>query len=516
MEPIVQFLMPRLDRRQPSPLYLQLREALLEMIQGDRFPAGSRLPPTRTLARQLGLNRTTVCAAYNSLESAGWVASHVGRGTLVVRNAVSGPVRPIGGSPEPVGGIGYSEAVSNLLDGAPERSWESPEPVLEDGDIDFSRLLPDERLFPVRKFRTVVNQILEREGSALLQYGPASGYAPMREVLARRMVQRGLPADPENLLIVSGAQQGMDLVFRMFLDPGSRVVVESPTYSHVLPLLRFHRATILGIPMTTEGMDLDALERTLTSSRVRMIYTMPGLHNPTGITTGPEHRERLLSIAARHGVPILEDGFEEEIRSSGKRVVPLKALDRENQVIHLGTFSKGLFPGLRIGWLLANSEIIRVASEIKSCSDYHTSLLSQAALAEFCRQGHYDAHLERMHRVFRRRLRVALKGMQEKFPEEIRWNPPAGGSCIWLELPAGLSSETLRMQALQEGVRVAPGMPFFDGSGGNRNFRISISRVNEEEIRRGIARLGKTLGEMLKGRQEPSGPVVHRETIPYF
>jgi DNA-binding transcriptional MocR family regulator len=514
MDPKIKFPRVRLKRGGPVPLYRQLRDAILEAVRNGTIPVGSRLPPTRELARRLGVNRTTVCSAYEKLEAEGNVVSRVGRGTTVVRAGGE----PAGRPDPPAAGVGpvrFSQAMRSLRRGDPDRAPEG-DTNGGAGEIDLSRLLPDERLFPVRPFRQIVHQVLAREGRELLQYGPAQGHPPLRRILAERLTRRGLPAEADRLLIVSGAQQGLDIVFRTFLDPNDVVVVESPTYSQVLPLLRFHRARIVGVPVRDEGLDLDLLGNVLAADAPKLIYTMPSRHNPTGVTTSPQHRRRLVDLADRYRVPVLEDGFEEDIDSGSRIPLPLKAFDAGGRVIHLGTFSKGLFPGLRIGWILAEAGIITATAEAKSLSDYHTSLLTQAALAEFCRQGHYDTHLRRLGRVFRRRLRVALRAMHAEFPGEVGWTRPEGGYCIWVQLPPGLSSDRLWREAARRGVRIAPGRPFFPDGSGRRFFRISISRVDEEEIRTGIGRLGEVLARMLEEREEAPEVPATVETIPYI
>jgi DNA-binding transcriptional MocR family regulator len=514
MGPKNKFPRIRLKRGGPAPLYRQLRDAIVAAVGRGEIPAGSQLPPTRDLAGRLGVNRSTVCAAYEALEAEGCVVSRVGRGTTVVRSG-AGAARPAGARGGGTGASRFSQAIRSLRRGDTERS---PDPETDPGseEIDLSRLLPDERLFPVRPFRQVVHQLLAREGRELLQYGPAQGHPALRRILAERLTRRGLPAAAERLLIVSGAQQGLDLVFRTFLDPNDAVVVESPTYTQVLPLLRFHRARVVGVPMRDDGIDLDVLDNVLSAEAPKLVYTMPSRHNPTGITTSMEHRRRLVDLAERYRVPILEDGFEEELEAGGKALPPLKAIDSGGRVIHLGTFSKGLFPGLRIGWILTETEIIEATAEAKSLSDYHTSLLTQAALAEFCRQGHYDTHLRRLGRVMRRRLRVALRAMQAEFPAEVGWSRPDGGYCLWVELPDGMSSDRFCREAARHGVRVAPGQPFFPDGSGRRHFRISISRVDEEEIRTAIGRLGEVLARMLEDREAMPEIPATTDSIPYI
>ncbi|MBI4161929.1 MAG: PLP-dependent aminotransferase family protein [Acidobacteria bacterium] len=504
-----------MNRREGPPLYLQIRDAILDGVRSGRIPPGTRLPPTRDLAKRIGVNRTTVCSAYESLQSGGFAVSRVGRGTTILRADSPARARPRAGRRLGIEESRFSLGVRGLLEATPLAAPDL-EMDLGTSGIDFSRLLPDERLFPVLPFRRAVQTVLAREGRDLLQYGPPRGHLPLREILAARLQRQGVAAPAERILVVSGAQQGIDLVFRVLLDPDDVVAVEAPTYSQVLPLLRFHRARAVGIPMTSEGMDLGVLERVLAEYAPKLVYTMPTRQNPTGVTTRSPHRHRLVALAGQHGVPILEDGFEED-GADGNHSPLLASLDPGGLVILSGTFSKGLFPGLRIGWLcLADPEILDAVAAAKSCSDYHTSLLAQAAVAEFCREGRYDAHLRRLGRIFRRRLRVALRALRSEFPRGVRWTPPDGGHCLWVELPEGLSGDDLGREAARQGVRIAPGRAFFPDESGDRFFRISISRVDEKEIREGVARIGRLLAKMIAGRRPAAAPAKPGESIPYI
>ncbi len=470
-----------LDRGSDTPVYRQIAERVRAWIASGELAPGEKLPPSRELAETLGVNRNTIASAYDELVKSGDVRSHVGQGTFVAASAAESPRAP------------HRFRFSRAVEAAAERVQK---PVVASGHpdpIDFTTLVPDEELFPVDPFRAVLDQVLRREGKTLLQYGPAAGHPPLRAYIAERLRERGVAADAENVLIVNGSQQGLDLVCRSLLDPGDRVALESPTYSIVLPLLAQYHAQMEPIPMTDRGMDLDALEAVLERSRPKLIFTMPTFHNPTGITMDLESRKRLLDLASRYGTPVVEDDFDSELRFDGNPLPALKALDERGSVLHIGTFSKGLFPGLRLGFVVASPPVVATLSRCKLIADYHTSLLLQAAVLEFCREGHYDRHLKRLALIYRDKSRRMTRALEQFFPANVSWTRPEGGYAFWVTLPEELSAEVVLDESARAGVLFTPGSNFFAGGEGDRYLRLSISRVPSERIAEGIERLGAIL-----------------------
>jgi DNA-binding transcriptional MocR family regulator len=281
------------------------------------------------------------------------------------------------------------------------------------------------------------------------------------------------------------------------------VALESPTYTIVLPLLAQYQAQIESVPMTDRGLDLGVLETVLERSDPKLVFTMPTFHNPTGITMDLRSRKRVLELCARHGTAVVEDDFDSELRFDGEELPPLKALDVRDSVLHIGTFSKGLFPGLRLGWIVAPKPVVEALGRSKLISDYHTSMLLQAAVLEFCKQGHYDRHLKRLAGIYRDKSRRLHDALERFFPPEARWTRPEGGYALWVTLPDGLSAEAILAESAKAGVLFTPGSHFFArgaGAEGDRFFRLSISRVSKDRIEEGIRRLGRVLGSQHGGR----------------
>ncbi len=485
-----------LERSAPVPLYLQLRNQIAQFVASGKLPPGSRLPASRDLAEQLGVNRATVSNAYDQLVAEGLARSHVGQGTFIT------------GRPEPHPTADMTWPFSRAMEAAGRQPRHTTPRTEHPNPIDFASLVPDEELFPIEPFRDVLNEVLDREGKQLLQYGPVAGYGPLRDYIAARLAERGVQASPDEVQIVNGSQQGLDLVFRTLVDPGDRVAVESPTYSAVLPVLAQYQAQLLHVPMTHQGMDLRALEVALTRQPAKLVYSMPTFHNPTGITMDLESRKKLLQLAMKHRLPVIEDDFESELRFAGQELPPLKALDEMGLVIYLGTFSKGLFPGLRLGWIVAPHAVVETLSRTKMFSDYHSSPLLQAAVLEFCRRGHYQEHIRRLTKIYRKKSRRLVEAMTRYFPDETSWTEPDGGYAYWITLPEGVSSQALLSESARAGVVFTPGNHFFTGDEGDGSFRMSISRVPLDRIDEGIQCLGEILQRLLaatgtRGRRPP-------------
>ena len=441
-----------LDRTQPQPLYQQLGDAIGRLIDEGVLADGTQLPSSRELARALDVNRNTVSSAYESLARAGRVRSHVGQGTFVA--SVGSRVDPATDQgderPDTRWTLSQAAVSARARVRAPESATTHEDP------IDFASLVPDEELFPVEPFRRVLDEVLEREGKTLLQYGPAAGHPELRRYIAERLGARGGAIDPDCVLIVNGSQQALDLVCRTLIDPGDRVVVESPTYTIVHPLLAQYQAQVEEVPMTSDGIDREALAGALGRANPKFLFTMPTFHNPTGATLDREARRDVLDIAGRHGVPIVEDDFDSELRFEGEPVPPLVTLDRASGVLHIGTFSKALFPGVRLGWIVAPPDAVSALGRSKLIADYHTSLLLQAAVLAFCEGGHYDEHLGRLATIYREKSRGLLGALDRHMPGGVSWSRPEGGFAFWLTLPEGCPAESILAECRERGVSFTP------------------------------------------------------------
>ncbi|MBL8151013.1 MAG: PLP-dependent aminotransferase family protein [Blastocatellia bacterium] len=486
----------RIDRESVIPVYEQIKEHIRGLIEAGQLKPGARLPSSRNLADTLGVNRTTVCTAYEELEADGYLASHVGQGTYV-----TAPDQLVGKTSERRVAQNFTPKFSRRSDFLSTFAQRS-ETLTGSSRADrilFSGLTPEEDLFPVETFRTVLNSVMRERGRELLQYGNPQGYLPLREYISSRLVRYSISAPAEQIAIVTGSQQGIDLIMRTLTDPHDRVIIESPSYGELLPVLAQYEVDVIPIPVGSRGMDLDILEQKLNEQPARLIYSMPNFHNPTGATMELADRKRLVDIVAQHKIPLVEDDYEKDLRFEGTPIVPVKALDTTGTIIYMGTFSKGLFPGVRVAWVAASREIIDRIVLAKRYSDFHTNLLMQAAITEFCVQGHYDAHLRRLHKIYQLRRRRLLDALKREFPDSVSWTKPDGGYALWVTMPPQVDAEDLLLLAKEHGIFFTPGRKFYmEKDCGKSSFRLCYSRTDAEQIDEGIAILGSLIKKLLK------------------
>lgn len=499
-----------IDPASPVPLWRQVRDRVVSLVDDGALRPGDRLPPTRALARTLGLGRTTLVRAYEELRALGYLESRSGSYSTVrrrARPAPSGAGPGAGGELREAPRLRWGRLIRRAARSAradvPDGATGTPPP---DGVIDFSRLSLDPALSPHAELRRCLGWVLARGKGAALDYGDPAGARELREAISRRMRAHGVGVTAGEIVVTAGAQGGLDAILTLLAAPGDRVVVEAPTYGMAHVLLRTRGLVPVEVPVREEGLDLDALERALgRGRRPRLLYTMPSFHNPTGVTTGQAHRERLLSLCEARGVPVVEDGFEEEMKYFGQAVLPVKSMDARGIVLYLGTFSKVAFPGLRLGWIVAPREAAEHLSALEAATRLGGSPLVQAAVARFCGQGLFEAHLRRVHRAFRRRMQAMLRGLDENVPTGVAWSRPSGGYTVWMRLPGPPQSEPgTCARLLSAGVKVAPGRAFFGAPPRAPHARLSISGLDEHAIAEGCRRIGLALRDVLGDGQSPA------------
>ena len=491
--------MLRLERDSRTPLYLQIRNQLREMILDGTLSEGSRLPPERKMAAALGVNRTTVVNAYRELAADGLVEGHVGRGTIVRRPSLTSSQLPEHLITHP---LVWNEYFVPRPEGSREPLLRDLMALLTQADtISFAAGIPAPELYPLDDFRQAMTHTLNTAGQVLLQPCPVEGYYPLRQTIAGRMARRGVTVRAENILTVTGSQQGLDLIGRAFLKAGDEVVVEAPSYLGALQIFSAAGARLLGVPLDEEGMRLDVLENILVRYRPKLIYTLPTFQNPSGCTMAPRRRLRLLELARRHRVPIVEDDPYGELYYTDQDPSPLLALDQDGYVIYLSTFSKILFPGLRLGWVAAPRPVIERLSQIKQLADLHCSTLIQGVVHEFCQRGALDKHLDRVRDLYRQRRDAMLAALAGIAPSGLEWDEPQGGFNLWCRLPPGLKARQLMAEAARQRVALVPGEVFYPDGGGQEEMRLNFSCPPVAQIEEGIQRLGVALTALLKKRK---------------
>ena len=369
--------------------------------------------------------------------------------------------------------------------------------------ISFAGGLPAPEVFPTERFREACDRVLEKQARLALQYGATEGYEPLREMIARHTSRYGVKAKPENVLLTSGSQQALDLIGKLLINPGDRVLVEAPTYLGALQAFNVYGAEYVSVPSDNDGLRSDLLEASLRLGP-KFMYVLPNFQNPGGTTLAEGRRHELVLLADRYGIPIIEDDPYGQLRYEGEHLTPLIVLDRENlrrddgysigNVIYLSTFSKTLAPGLRLGWIVAPPEVISKLVQLKQGADLHTSTFVQMVAYEVARDNFLDEHIKLIRRVYRERRDVMLHAMEEIFPSEVTWTHPQGGLFLWVTLPEGMDCHQLFEVAIKENVAFVPGDSFYASNGhadeGRLHFRLNFSNAAPEQIREGIRRLG--------------------------
>ncbi len=483
-----------LDRQSQIPLYQQIKAHLRQGILSGNLPPGTRLPASRTLAHDLGVNRITVETAYSDLEADGLVFSRVGSGTYVSLSPPL-PVQPLQQleSAWPLWQRN-AQAESVGVKRAERDEYGPPSRPM----IEFASGSSAPHLFPADEFRKVLQAVMRRDGIEALEYGESQGYAPLRVTIARVLASQGLQARPENILITAGSQQALSLVSQLLLKPGDTILLENPTYGGALELFRALHFAVVGVPVDKQGMQVEHLERLLQQHHPKLIYTIPNFHNPTGACLANSRRRELLILADRYNVPVLEDDFVGDLRYDGRAQPSLKALDPGGRVIYANTFSKMLMPGLRVGYLFIEGPIYDSLVHFKRVNDLATSTLIQRALEAYVTVGRYQAHLRRSCLVFRKRRDAMISALKRYLPADVQFEPPQGGLFVWVKFPEEVSTEDLLPLAYEEGVSFVPGSRFFTNSSEGVNWmRLNFVAHAPDEIEEGVKRLAKALHRFL-------------------
>lgn len=476
-----------LNRDQPVPLWRQIYQQLRERILSGSLPPGTRLPPERHLAASLGVNRATVVQAYRELAADGLVAARVGSGTRVMAQGPE-PLTPQEGRPVSVAPPEPPAAPFDWSAQLAMQPWPAEPPLLREAravrsgsrqGISLARgeLAPE--LLPTRE----LSQLLQEAAAANLPwgYGPLAGYGPLRQVLAQRLGRTA----PDEVVITSGAQHGLALVARALAEPGDAVVVENPSYYRSLTLFSGLGLRVLPVPVDAEGMRTDALATLLDRQRPRLIFVMPNFQNPTGTCLSPLRRRQLLSLARLHRVPVVEGDSYGDLWFDAPRP-SLRELDPTGPVLYVGSFSKSVAPGLRLGWVVAPPPVADRLAAVQGQQENGLPLVGQWVLTELVTRGWLDSHLHWLRGELRQRRDALAHALARHLPD-CRWQLPAGGYHLWLEPQENLSALSWFRAAARSGVVVMPG----DLYGSPLGLRLSFSCSTPAELEEGVRRLAR-------------------------
>jgi DNA-binding transcriptional MocR family regulator len=481
------------------PLGQQLVDELRRRVQAGSLGPGERLPPVRGLASSLNVTPETVASAYKRLVDEGYLRGEVGRGTFVAApplRAEEDPLAPFeaGGTLPPFTSAQASASSRELL-----RLASRP------GVVSFAASVAALELAPVDALKQALADTIEQDGAQALQVGATQGYPPLRASIARLLRQRGLDDVDESIVCVtSGCQQGIDLAAKVFVGAGDAVLVEQPSFLGALEAFRARGARVVGVPIEADGLRIEALPALIQRHRPKLLYCMPTYQNPTGRSLSPEKRRALLRIAAANDLPIVEDDSAGFFNLDDGRAPPsLKADDHAGYVIHLGTFSKLIAAGLRLGWLVADPAVFEKLVAAKYASDLSSDALVQRAVYRLLVDGSLDTHVDRARAAYRLRRDVLVQALNRPsvLPDGATFDPPHGGFNLWLDLPRdGPSSTELFLEAVRRGVAFVPG-PFFYSAGGGgpassaavHGLRLSYSALPPAELERGVQLLSEAL-----------------------
>jgi GntR family transcriptional regulator/MocR family aminotransferase len=464
------------DRSGGEPVYRQLERFLLELVRSRRLIPGEQLPASRELADRLGVSRNTVNQAYRALLDEGVLRARVGQGTFVVGEPAGAPAL----ESDPPRSFAWQGLLARRVRATLlPRAGQCPDPLSSDfraGRVDVPSL-------PIGELKRAYARALDR-GAALTEASDPRGLAPLRELIARSLLARGIACAAEEVAVVNGAQQALDLVARTLVDPGfGAAAAFSACEAH-----------LVGVGVDAQGLLVDDLGRILRARRMKLVYATPAVQSPTGVALSEERRRALLVLADRYQLPIVEDDYDSELRYGGPPVPALKQLDRAGQVIYLGTFSKALFAGLRLGYLVAPPALLARIMRVRWPVDFHSDAVTQAALCELLASGALERHVRRVRKLYARRRDALLAALEAQRGTGWSWTPPAGGNTVWLRLPDAADAESLHQRAAAAGIAYARGESFalLDGPAAGeaeRHLLLSFARIPEERMAASVATL---------------------------
>src|SRR3984893_11457735 len=470
-----------LDPNSETPLYRQLYGEVKALIDAGPPHTGTRQPATRQFAVQLGLNRTTISAAYALLESEGLITGHVGRGSFVASKIT-----------KRTQGLNWRDPLKPSAPASPAAPASTPLAT-------FSSSRPSEVLFPLDEFRATCSEVISSpEAQTILQLGSPSGYPPLRRYLLDLARAEGVARDSDDILITSGCQQAFDLIQRTVVGNGETVLLEDPVYLGAKHVFERSGARLAGVPMGPNGLDLEALERIVEREKPRLLAVTSNFQDPTGATLPLPARKALLRIAQAAGMIVVENDIYGPLAYEGDSIPPIKRLDETGDTILLRSFSKIAFPGLRVGWILGPRPLIEKLTETKQWTDLHSDQLSQAVLLRFAESGRLEQHRQRMLAAGRERLHAVLSACEDFLAAEEKFTRPRGGMSLWIRLPEPLVAAELLPRAEREGVTYLPGKYFAVSHPEENSLRISFAGMTPDQIRSGMAVLGRIFKDELE------------------
>ncbi|WP_437652519.1 PLP-dependent aminotransferase family protein [Sorangium sp. So ce1182] len=476
------------DPAAPQPIFLQIARALSDDIRRGRLRAGAELPGSRALARSLSVHRNTVLAAYRELAAEGWIEASAARGTFVAAELPSPSprrfARRAAARAEVPARLGFDLGATSLR----------PMPLVPPDTLRMSGGLPDMRLVPTAELARAYRRALRAEPQRLLDYADPRGNERLRAALAAMLsAVRGLAAGPESVLVTRGSQMAIDLVARALLAPGDAVAVESYGYRPAWEALRLGGARLVPVPVDAAGLSVDALTELADRERLRAVYVTPHHQYPTTAVLAPGRRVALLELCRRRRIALIEDDYDHEFHYDGRPVLPLASADAAGVVVHVGTLSKILAPGLRLGFVVAPEPLIERLSLHRTFVDRQGDHAVERAVAELLEDGEVQRHAQRARRVYRARRDLLVEALRARLGGALDFRVPAGGMALWAKVDAAIDADAWAERSLERKVAFSPGRRYaFDGR--KRPFlRLGFAALDEEEIRDAVERMARAL-----------------------
>ena len=469
------------------PIYIQIKNYLSSLINKGLLPNGSKLPSTRELSKILAVSRNSVIAAYDELKADGFLYSVNGKGTFVNSEKL------ITSSDW---NIDWESLENSFSKTANELDIVKNEIPWSSDLISFKSISPDGDLFDMDEFKKSFMSRISVESHKLLNYGYAQGYKPLIDFLGDYMKKKGSFSKSKTTLVTNGFTEAFDLILSSFTKPGDMILCENPTHNTSIKIMRAHGINIQGIDIGKDGLDFDMLENILEKhgNSIKFAYLTPSYHNPTGSVMPPESRLKFYNLMKKYSIPIIEDGFNEELLYSSSHIFPLSSFDTSgNGVIYIGSFSKILFPGMRIGWIYADKKIINRLISVKRCRNIHTSFLDQGVLFDYLNSGKFEKYIKKIRKVYGEKFSVARKCV-EKYIDN-KYILGDGGLHIFIKLK-GIDARELLDMCYNKKVIFMPGDIFFTDNNGYDTLRLGLSRLSLEDIEKGIKIIGETIDEM--------------------
>lgn len=467
-----------------EPLYMQIETQIIKMIEENMLVEGSKLPSTRELSEILKVSRNSCMHAYEILEDKGYIKVIKGKGAYILsglKNKEMGWV------------IDWNKKISNYGKKALELDIVKNEAVTKKNMISFKSIAPDEKLFNLEQIRRDFLNSISFEGEKIFNYGYAMGYRPLLDKLKEYVKSKGIDLFNKEVIVTNGFTEGFDITLSALTNEGDLVLCENPTHNTAIKLMRLHGLEIHGVDIDENGINLTQLQERLAKNKYKLIYLIPSYHNPTGTVMSAEKRMEVYKLCKSYNVPIIEDGFNEELLYSSSHVASIAALAKEdNSVVYIGSYSKILFPGIRIGWIVTDKNLINTLESIKRSRNIHSSVLDQAFLFEFLKSGDYEIYLKKARKHYREKYKFIIDCSKRYLSSCKIFGE--GGLHIFIKL-FNIDTRSLLDMVMREGAIFMPGDLFYIDGKGADTFRLGFSRLSLQEIEKGIKIIGKCIDE---------------------